>query len=286
MDIVATIRDLETSTALAPTFGFFVVCGINALFFLLTACAFWLMKSDFGQRKLVFRISFAKGQVKAEVKTQLINCVVDCVIFWSILKLGLIKSVGGNAALTFAVAFVGFEIWFYTLHRILHFKRFYFLHKHHHIARVTNPFSGFSSSITERALLDIGNYIPVIALSYFAPVSLLGFSLQYMAIMVISMYAHSNVECYTTRWNDSFLSRLLSTSSHHALHHARFIGNYGFFTNLLDHFCKTEFSDSREVQQRAAEGLALTSLHERAGQPRSSPQPSADTPSVAFKKIS
>jgi Delta7-sterol 5-desaturase len=282
MELVATIRDLEAMALRQPAVGFAVIASINALIFLLSIAAFALVKTEFGQRKLVFRLPFAKGQIKSEIRTQAIHWVVDCGVFWFVLKFELIKNIGGSVTLTFIAALIGFEFWFYGLHRAMHTKRLYFIHKHHHIARVISPFSGFTSSIAERILLDVGNYLPIVILSHFMPVSIIGLTLQYFLIMVISIYVHTNLEFYPKWWKDSPLSKWLSTSSHHAIHHARYLGNYGFFTNFLDRWLKTEFADSGAIQRKAAEGEGLTSLHARIDKNISSSD--AETPKL--KKIS
>ena len=58
--------------------------------------------------------------------------------------------------LTFAVMFVWFEIWFYVTHRLMHTRALYFIHKQHHVAKVTDPLAALSFSLAERAILITG----------------------------------------------------------------------------------------------------------------------------------
>ncbi len=153
----------------------------------------------------------------------------------------------GIHAITFVLFFMWMEIYFYYSHRALHRPRLFWIHRRHHLGRVTNPLTSLSFSILERATLLVGAVLlpglfsQVIAIpveSYF-----IYFSVNYM----LNVYAHLNVETLPASFVNSGLGKVMNTTTYHALHHLRFKGHYGLFTRSLDRLHRTEFEDYAKV---------------------------------------
>lgn len=62
-----------------------------------------------------------------------------------------------------ALYIIFIDLYFYILHRYMHFNKYLYkhVHKHHHETNITVAASGFNSSILEHIILNIGSlYIP------------------------------------------------------------------------------------------------------------------------------
>jgi len=57
------------------------------------------------------------------------------------------------------IEFIFGEIWFYSLHRLCHYKQFYFLHKKHHEIREPVGMLAFYASPFEVTVMNAGNFI-------------------------------------------------------------------------------------------------------------------------------
>ena len=68
----------------------------------------------------------------------------------------------------------------------------------------------------------------------------------------MNVLGHSNLEVFPARFTQSPWGRWLITPTYHALHHARYRGHYGLFTQCLDRAFETVWPDYERVQQRAA----------------------------------
>jgi hypothetical protein len=47
------------------------------------------------------------------------------------------------------------------------------------------------------------------------------------------------------------------------MHHARYNGHFGLFTQVLDRVCHTVWRDYEKVQERAAHGQGLDTFHKQ-----------------------
>lgn len=179
--------------------------------------------------------------------------------------------------LSFAIPWYGFQFYYYWLHRLMHLKPFYWMHKWHHASMVTSPMTGFSMHPAESVGWILGMLGPALLLSQ---VGLLGFwgYLSFLSFMWFgNIVGHANVEYMAfpaTRLSSMLVSNPIS---YHCLHHARFLGHYGFGCSTMDFFFKTEFPDWMEIQDKVFAGKSLTSLHEKG--PSYAPHKADVTPS-------
>lgn len=232
----------------------------------------WLMlgyvstQFKMARRWRIYRVPLALGQLRREAISVLPVLILDAIFllaFRHLTGLSFAPTTPWSFALAFTWVFLGFEIWFYVLHYLMHTRAFYFIHAQHHVARVTNPLTSLSFSLAERALL-MGGGLAIAglgaALMPFANAGLLAYLIVNYALVV---FQHSNVEWLPGWFVRSWLGKIFFTPTFHALHHARFKGNYGLFIVTFDWLFRTSFEDYEAVHARTRAGQGLLRLGER-----------------------
>jgi Delta7-sterol 5-desaturase len=164
---------------------------------------------------------------------------------------------------TFFAMFVTFEVWFYTIHRLMHTRALYRFHADHHTARVTLPITSLCFSMLERLVLVGGALAFAAAMSHVMPVSRAGLAVYFFSNYILNVIGHSNVEIFPAGFARSLLGRVFISVTFHAMHHARHRGHYGLFTRIADCFFSTEFSDYEAAQDSAASGNGFCRMDER-----------------------
>ncbi|HEY4221272.1 MAG TPA: sterol desaturase family protein, partial [Myxococcota bacterium] len=167
-------------------------------------------------------------------------------------------------ALTFVALFAGFQCFYYALHRAMHTPLLLPLHRWHHVSHVTTPMSGQSTSVGEALGWMLGYVALPIAMSLVCPISLWGW-LAYLSFNVVGNIAgHANSEIVRpSRWL-WWRSTTAGTFTYHALHHARYTGNYGFESTWADRLFRTEFRDWPTLHARIWHKQPLQRLQEHA----------------------
>ena len=247
--IVAAIVLMSLRTMVIAGTAFYLVCRKRLL-----------------ARYRIYRCGYCEGQWQSELRATLLIIPFDACLVVPAHVFGWIRPgpiAGWSVAASFTLMFVWFEVWFYFTHRLLHTRAFYFIHRQHHVAKVTSPLSALSFSYLERAILVGGAMGFSVAASQLIPLALPGIALYFFANYLINVLGHSNLEVFPARFTRSPWGRWLITPTYHALHHARHRGHYGLFTQCLDRAFETVWPDYEKVQQRAASGEGLSALHER-----------------------
>lgn len=142
--------------------------------------------------------------------------------------------------LSFVLALVMHDTYFYWLHRLIHHKRiFRHVHLVHHLSVNPTPWSSYSFHAVE-AVLEAG-IIPVLAFTLpLYPATIAAFTL---ASFIINVYGHLGYEIMPRWFRRSVLFGIINTSCHHNQHHRRFRGNYGLYFRFWDRLMKTEHPD-------------------------------------------
>lgn len=227
----------------------------------------WLVtRTRFAQARRVYRLAYGRGQLQSELVSAVKVILLDALIIAAFLRLGgveLAPATLTSSLLTFALLFLWYEVWFYATHRLLHTRALYFLHAQHHTAKVAHPLTSLSFSIAERLILQLGAVGFVAVASALLPISAPGLFGYFLVNYALNVVGHSNVEWFPERYPRSGAGKLLISVSFHAMHHARYQGHYGLFTQVLDRAFGTYFPDYPEVHARAARGEGMTSLGER-----------------------
>ena len=255
------------STGWLVTFGI-VLAAITIRSLMILGAAFaWYRASNFAQRRRVYRLAYAEGQIGSELQSAVAVIAFDAMIFSTIRHFGLIHYADSPSLalgiLTFLLMAVWTEIWFYVSHRAMHHKALFWIHRQHHTAKVTDPLTSLSFSLLERAVLLGGILGVAAALSLVVPLSMSGLIAVGLVNYLLNVLGHSNVEFVPASFARSPIGRVFITPSYHSMHHARYRGHYGLFTTTLDRMFGTRFEDYEEVYDRARSGAGLTRLGER-----------------------
>jgi lathosterol oxidase len=143
------------------------------------------------------------------------------------------------------------DTWFYFTHRLMHHPKIYrHVHKVHHQSTDPSPFAAFSFHPIE-ALIDGGVFV-VFAFTF--PVHMIALWIWQLIHVVLNIVAHLGYEIYPKGFNKHWLFKFKAPATHHNMHHAKTLGNYGFYFTWWDKLLKTEFKDYNQVYD---------SIHER-----------------------
>jgi lathosterol oxidase len=166
-------------------------------------------------------------------------------------------------AATLALAFIWAEVWHYVSHRAMHLKPLHWIHVEHHKSHINSPFTAISFSFTEKLVFDLG-YLGVLAvIDWVVRLNFHGIAFWYIGYLVINSFSHANFELRPGDFN-SWLGKILTSTTYHSLHHSRYTGNYGLATRFLDRIFSTEWTDYEKLFTRVtAEGRPLDKLRER-----------------------
>jgi sterol desaturase/sphingolipid hydroxylase (fatty acid hydroxylase superfamily) len=210
---------------------------------------FWVkFKSKFQK----FRIQLNERVDSAQIKRELINSLF--VFFVGAIFASLVyyfSTKGYNKVYTnfsdhpfysvfgIVILLIIDDTWFYWTHRLLHHPKLYkYVHFEHHKSVDVNPFTSMSFHIVESLLLTL--YL--IPLSFIMPlyIPVLGFMQLYG--LFDNIKAHLGYEFFPKWWNKN-IGKVLTSSTHHNMHHSKFMGNYGLHFRFWDKLMGTEFDN-------------------------------------------
>jgi sterol desaturase/sphingolipid hydroxylase (fatty acid hydroxylase superfamily) len=142
--------------------------------------------------------------------------------------------------ISYALAILFHDTWFYWLHRFLHIPGIYkHVHNVHHLSVNPSPWTSFSFHFFEA----IGEGLVIIPLAFIIPLHLYTLIVFGFSIFAINVYGHLGYEIAPKWFRQSFLFELINTSVHHNLHHSKFNGNYGLYFRIWDRLMGTENKD-------------------------------------------
>jgi len=118
------------------------------------------------------------------------------------------------------------EVYFFTIHRIMHFPFFYRrVHKIHHQSKIPTVYSVYSFHWLEALLLS-GVPITICPIFDFSPVAIF---LYPLASILLNFAGHCNY-----RFGNGIGSSWQLFGTRHSQHHLRNTQNYGFATHFFD----------------------------------------------------
>lgn len=207
----------------------------------------------------------APGQVRREIVGNGVFLGVTTVTFTLALARGWATFGEGWARglATFTALFFGFQVFYYALHRAMHAPGLLPIHRWHHASQVTSALSAQSMSPVEALLWMLGYVGLPVLLSRVAPISPGGW-MAYMVFNVLgNVGGHANVELTAPAGATRAATWLANPFVFHALHHARWVGHYGFGSAMMDRLWKSEHADWPALYRRVIAGQPLTRFNER-----------------------
>lgn len=211
-----------------------------------------------------WRIQLKERVDAQQIKSELINSLFTLTVSaFFVLVIYLMQSTGYTKIYTDIheyptfYAYAGFFIflfiddtWFYWTHRLLHHPIWYkYIHKVHHNSVDVNPFTSLSFHWAEALLLTFW----ILPVSMIFPMYVPALSLLQVWGFLDNVKSHLGYEFFPSWWNKS-VGKVMTSSTHHNMHHSKFNGNYGVHFRIWDRLLGTEFKDYEkifdEIQQR------------------------------------
>lgn len=216
-----------------------------------------LMRSRWAVRKIQAR-SATGADIARELATSLRSVFVYAALFTPVLWAksngyaapALAHASGPVVAAYVAVLLVAHDGWFYWMHRLLHdprlFKRW---HRTHHRSVTPTPFAAYAFDWRE-AVAEAGFFALwqlIVPTPWLALFIVLGLSILRNA------WGHLGIELHPVWFADHPVFGLLTTTTHHDLHHAgRFDRNYGLYFTWWDRLMGTEHPRYRAIFREVA----------------------------------
>lgn len=246
-------------TQLAPT----LLGALTAITLISLALGFLLERMPGARR--IWALPLDPGQLKLELIGNAIFLLVQTAALTVVLASGWPRytSPGWSAGVTTFFAFMlGFQLYYYWLHRLMHTRALVRFHRWHHKSRVTTPLSGQSVSVVEAVAWAVGYAVLPALASQVVPISLEGWA-AYLAFNIFgNIVGHSNAELVPRMPGQRVQSLFSNAFVFHSLHHARWTGHYSFQAALMDRVFGTEWSDWQALHAEIAAGKPLSSLRE------------------------
>jgi sterol desaturase/sphingolipid hydroxylase (fatty acid hydroxylase superfamily) len=151
------------------------------------------------------------------------------------------------------------DTYFYWMHRLAHHPAVYpSVHRVHHRSTDPSPFTSFAFHPLEAVLENLFPLLAVLVL----PLHLWAIIAWQVFQQAFNVIGHLGYELYPRWWLRAPLLRWKTTSTHHNLHHEKFLGNYGLYFTWWDRLLGTEFSQYEArflaATQPAPAGRSLT----------------------------
>jgi sterol desaturase/sphingolipid hydroxylase (fatty acid hydroxylase superfamily) len=214
----------------------------------------------------IFAIEETEEQRQREIRNSWLTTPIHAVLYYAFLSSGVLRA--GPESTTLAVAsfvltFLWTEVWHYFSHIAMHWRPLHFIHREHHLSAVTAPWTSVSFSFLEKFIFSLGilGFLALVSRLHF--LSAFGIFAYYVLYFYTNTLGHANFEFRKPGYYRRFMGKVFNSPSYHALHHARYVKNYGLLTPWLDWMFGTAWEDVAEVQTMAAEGTPLTRLNQK-----------------------
>ncbi len=181
-------------------------------------------------------------EVKFSISTILIFTIISYWCFFTFKNYntvieGNIKDYGYlKYACSFGFMFIFHDAYFYFTHRLLHIPFLLkYVHVVHHKSTNPSPWTAYAFHPIEALIMAF--VVPFY--TFIFDIHITAFALFMLIQISMNVYAHSGFELLPNWLKNSSLGKLISSSTHHNLHHKSFKGNYGLYTLIWDKLFKT-----------------------------------------------
>jgi lathosterol oxidase len=250
-----------------------LLCGafFGAMTAAISLVGFALEKA-FGEQRRIYELPLAEGQLRWEMFGNVRFVVMAAFAFaWLLYVVPTVPAAQegfGAIAFTFVTCWLGFEIYYWGLHRAMHTRRLFRFHRLHHDSRVTTPLTGYSMSTAESLGWLVGLVGVPLLVSLATPMSIVGFFLYHGLYQIPGNVAgHANVDPFPAGAHTRLGSWITHPTTYHSLHHARFNNHYSFGSTFMDRLLGTEWADWPALHARVIGGQPMRKLSERGDEP-------------------
>ncbi len=155
------------------------------------------------------------------------------------------------AAFSLAATIVLHDAYFYWTHRLMHHPRLFDrFHRLHHESHSPSPWAAYAFAPLEAVIQALFLTILIFVLPLHVVVIYL-----FMAHMIVrNVIGHSGFEFFPRGTPAHAVFGLLTTNTHHDLHHSSTGSNYGLYFTWWDRLAGTEHPRYREVFDRVTRG--------------------------------
>ena len=150
-------------------------------------------------------------------------------------------------AFSLAVAIVLHDAYFYWTHRLMHHPRmFERFHRLHHESHSPSPWAAYAFAPVEAVIQAM--FLTI--LIFILPLHVTVIYLFMLHMIVRNVVGHSGFELFPRGMPAHAVLGVLTTNTHHDLHHSSMGSNYGLYFTWWDRLAGTEHPDYREVFDR------------------------------------
>ncbi|MDX1905436.1 MAG: sterol desaturase family protein [Bacteroidia bacterium] len=165
----------------------------------------------------------------------------------------------GWLILSFVIALLLNDTFFYWSHRAMHHPRLYgFFHRVHHESTDPSPLTSFAFHPSEAILEGLVAFL----LPFIMPVHIGVVIAVQVFDMLNNVLAHLGYELYPQGWTRWPLLKYKTASTHHNMHHQLFDGNYGLYFTWWDKWMGTEFKDYESRHRQIFERKQVSQVAE------------------------
>ncbi len=203
------------------------------------------------RRRIQRRLAVA-ADMRREIFYSLLTALIFSLIGFGVFvgsQSGIFKVYGGSLPLALRLLLevtaiiVLHDAYFYWAHRAMHhrwlFRRF---HRIHHKSRTPTPWAAYAFAPLE-AIVETG-ILPLAALIF--PMHQLTVFIFVTHMIVRNVIGHAGHELFPRWWLQVPVVRLITTTTHHDLHHSSGRYNFGLYFTCWDRLCGTEHPDYRK----------------------------------------
>jgi sterol desaturase/sphingolipid hydroxylase (fatty acid hydroxylase superfamily) len=143
------------------------------------------------------------------------------------------------------------DLWFYSVHRLMHHPNLYrYVHALHHKSVDVSPFSSYSFHVVEAIVLGLW----MVPAAIFLPIPMITIGVLQVIGLANNVMSHLGYE-FLPKWILKVpLLRMTNSATFHSLHHTRLKGNFGLHSRVWDRLFGTEVSDYEAVFLQRGEG--------------------------------
>lgn len=221
----------------------------------------WVWRGHPWQRRKIQLKRAPARQLWRELRLSLLT-----VLIFSLNGLGIVTAINADITLVYGeIAEYGWVYWsfsliaillihdayFYWTHRLLHTRPFFRLfHRAHHRSHNPSPWAAYAFAPGEAVVQAVF----LTGLIFVMPLHSSVIIVFLIHMIVRNVIGHSGFEVFPRGTARHPIAGMITTTTHHDLHHSSGRGNYGFYFSWWDRLMSTEHPHYHETFERVTSG--------------------------------